>query len=120
MRLQGFGSSADWYPYRYIGPCDSLHDFGYVHSNSGIANLAFKLMVTGGRHPRGRSTVNVPALGFEAAQVWYLALRYYMPSTANFKMTRWATAQAAVSYFGRVPGSSAPVHAAWDAVGVPR
>jgi vibriolysin len=42
-----------------------------VHLNSGIANLAFKLMTTGGQHPRGRSTVVVGGLGIDAAaRIW--------------------------------------------------
>ncbi|HYO78131.1 MAG TPA: M4 family metallopeptidase, partial [Thermoanaerobaculia bacterium] len=43
----------DYYPTRYTGSEDS----GGVHMNSGIANLAFKLMVTGGTHPRNKTTV---------------------------------------------------------------
>jgi Zn-dependent metalloprotease len=37
------GISTDWYPERYSG----VRDSGGVHFNSGITNLAFKLLVTG-------------------------------------------------------------------------
>lgn len=48
----------DYYPTRYTGSQDN----GGVHWNSGIANLAFVLMVEGGTHPRGATSNNVPAL----------------------------------------------------------
>lgn len=48
----------DYYPLRYQGEQNN----GGVHWNSGIVNLAFKLMVTGGTHPRGFSRVNVTGL----------------------------------------------------------
>ena len=38
------GRSSDYYPTRYMG----LADNGGVHGNSGIANLAFALLTTGG------------------------------------------------------------------------
>jgi Zn-dependent metalloprotease len=41
------GGDYDWYPTRYMGTAD----YGGVHWNSGIANLAFKLMVSG-KSPR--------------------------------------------------------------------
>ena len=34
-----------------------------MHWNSGIANLAFVLLVEGGTHPRGATSNNVPAIG---------------------------------------------------------
>jgi vibriolysin len=48
----------DYYPDRYTGSSDN----GGVHWNSGIANLAFYLMVEGGTHPRGKTSNTVPAL----------------------------------------------------------
>ena len=38
-----------------------------VHYSSGPNNLAFCLMSKGGTHPRGQTTINVPALGMEKA-----------------------------------------------------
>ena len=55
----------DYYPDRYTGTADH----GGVHSNSGIANLAFKLLVTGGTHPRGKTSVNVPAIGLSLIHI---------------------------------------------------
>lgn len=114
------GSSKDYYPTRYTGTADN----GGVHWNSGIANLAFYLMVTGGTHPRGVTTVSVPALNATAttsinmgAKIWYRALTFYMTSSTNFQGARTATAQAATDLYGATANNT--VHKAWDAVGVP-
>jgi vibriolysin len=107
------GSSPDYYPNRYTGSADN----GGVHSNSGIANLAFKLAVTGGTHPRGRTTINVPALGMDkAAQVFYRAATNYMTSTTNFAAARTATANAANELYGS--DAKCSIDSAWYAVGV--
>lgn len=114
------GSSYDYYPTRYTGTGDN----GGVHLNSGIANLAFKLMVTGGTHPRGKTTVSVPALSATSmtsmtmgAKIWYRALTVYMTSSTNFQGARNATASAATDLYGATAADA--VHKAWDAVGVP-
>ena len=114
------GSSKDYYPTRYTGTQDN----GGVHWNSGIANLAFYLMVTGGTHPRGVTTVSVPALSATAttsinmgAKIWYRALTVYMTSSTNFQGARTASAQAATDLYGAAAADT--VHKAWDAVGVP-
>jgi Zn-dependent metalloprotease len=111
---------SDYYPTRYTGTSDS----GGVHTNSGIANLAFKLMVTGGTHPRGKTTVAVTALSATqttsinmAAKIWYRALTVYMTSTTNFSAARTATANAATDLYGAA--AAATVNQAWDAVGAP-
>lgn len=114
------GSSRDYYPTRYTGTADN----GGVHWNSGIANLAFYLMVSGGTHPRGVTTISVPALNATAstslnmgARIWFRALTVYMTSSTNFQGARTATAQAATDLYGTAANDS--VHKAWDAVGVP-
>lgn len=113
------GSSKDYYPTRYTGTGDN----GGVHLNSGIANLAFKLMVTGGTHPRGVTTTNVTALNANAmtsidmgAKIWYRALTVYMTSSTNFAGARTATANAATDLYGAA--AAATVNSAWEAVGV--
>jgi len=104
----------DYWPTRYTG----LSDNGGVHWNSGIANLAFQLLVDGGKHPRGKSSVVVTGIGFaEAADIFYNANVSCMTPSSNFAAARYCTADV----FGDVSGTdrSAEVHAAWDAVGVP-
>lgn len=117
------GSSKDWYPSRYTGTSDN----GGVHSNSGIANLAYYLMVMGGTHPRSMSSVVVPALSATsstsldmAQRIWYRALTVYMTSSTNFQAARNATAQAAADLYGGTAGAAYnSVQKAWDCVGAP-
>jgi vibriolysin len=118
------GYSADYYPERlYASGCtpSSSNDQCGVHGNSGIANLFFYLVSQGGTHPRGKTTVAVPAIGIaKAQQIWYRALVSYMTSSTNFQGARTATAQAAADLYG---GTCTPewtaVQKGWDAVGVP-
>jgi Zn-dependent metalloprotease len=100
----------DYYPDRYTGSSDN----GGVHWNSGIANLAFVLLVDGGTHPRGKTSVNVPGIGFDAAaDIFYEANVNCLTPNSNFAAARYCTADV----FGGT--NAAAVHLAWDAVGVP-
>lgn len=101
--------SRDWYPSRFTG----YKDHGGVHFNSGIANLAFKLLVTGGTHPRNMSSVNVPGIGAgDAEQIFYHANVDYADPGTDFAGFRACTVAAAPS------NEQHSVHAAWVAVGV--
>jgi hypothetical protein len=101
----------DYYPTRYTGTGDN----GGVHTNSGIANLAFKLLVTGGTHPRGKTTTVVTGIGMQAAgAIFYRANRDLMTSSTTFAQAKTYTEQAA-SALGY---SVASVTQAWQAVGV--
>jgi vibriolysin len=100
----------DWWPTRYTGDSDN----GGVHSNSGIANLAFYMLSQGGMHPQGKSSVSVSGIGMDAAaQIFYQANVNCLTSGSNFAAARYCTADV----FGG--SNAANVHAAWDAVGVP-
>jgi vibriolysin len=114
------GYSKDYYPERITGTADN----GGVHGNSGIANLAYYLMVMGGTHPRSKTTVNVTALSATsstsldmAQRIWYRALTVYFTSSTNFQAARTATVQAATDLYGAA--AAATVTAAWDCVAVP-
>lgn len=108
------GQQPDYYPERYTGSEDN----GGVHINSGISNLAFYLMVQGGTHPRGKTTVNVPAIGIAKAQaIYYRANTTYLTASSNFQAMRNATAQAAAELYDA--STEDAVQKAWDAVGVP-
>jgi Zn-dependent metalloprotease len=114
------GSSKDYYPERYTGTADN----GGVHSNSGIANLVYYLMVMGGPHPRAKTAVNVTALSATsstsldmAQRIWYRALTVYFTSSTNFQGARTATVQAATDLYGAA--AAATVTSAWDCVAVP-
>ncbi|WP_224249325.1 M4 family metallopeptidase [Hyalangium gracile] len=110
----------DYYPTRYTGTSDN----GGVHWNSGIANLAFKLMVTGGTHPRGKTSNVVPALDASnsfnslmmGAAIFYRANTVYLTPSSTFSDARSATARAATDLYGAT--AAAAVNEAWSAVGV--
>jgi Zn-dependent metalloprotease len=108
------GSSRDYYPERYTGSFDN----GGVHWNSGIANLAFKLLAAGGSHPRSKTTVTVAGIGVEAAgRIFYKANIDFFTSSTSFVDAKTYTEQAAqaLGYDGSVVES---VSNAWLAVGV--
>ena len=109
-------TSKDYYPERFVG----MEDNGGVHLNSGIANLAFYLLSVGGKHPRGKTTVDVPKLGLDKAmRIFYYANVNLLTSTSQFQDARFATARVAESIHGRCSPEWEAIHRAWDAVGVP-
>lgn len=104
----------DYYPNRYRGEEDN----GGVHLNSGIANLAFSLLVKGGSHPRNVNSVKVPSIGMEkACNIFYIANRDYFTSGTTFEEAAVATKKAAIEKYGD-GFESAAVSKAWVAVGV--
>jgi bacillolysin len=119
LRVMNYPSSVgdfDYYPTRYTGTADS----GGVHWNSGIANLAFVLLVEGGMHPGGVTSVEVPALHADfdtslqmALDIFYAANVSCLTPSSNFAAARYCTADV------HGDSNAAAVHAAWDAVGVP-
>jgi Zn-dependent metalloprotease len=110
------GTSRDHYSTRYVGSLDN----GGVHWNSGIANLAFYLLVEGGRHPKANlSIVQVPGIGYDkAGDIFYKALTEYMTPTTDFFGARAGTIQAARSLYGIGSPEEVAVAAAWAEVGV--
>ncbi|HZH15406.1 MAG TPA: M4 family metallopeptidase [Archangium sp.] len=109
------GSSKDYYPERYTGSSDN----GGVHWNSGIANLAFKLLSTGGTHPRGKTTVNVTGIGIQkAGAIFYKANVDLMTASTNFAQAKTLMEQAAEQLYGATSAEKASVTQAWEAVGV--
>ncbi len=107
------GISRDHYDNRYIG----LADNGGVHWNSGIANLAFALLVDGGFHPRIETNNYVKGIGLaKAEKVFYRALTTYLNNSATFNSARIATVSAARDLYGVNEARS--VEMAWCVVGV--
>jgi|GEM_PF-199999 len=110
------GQSYDYYPERYTG----TSDYGGVHLNSGIANLAYYLLCQGGTHPRSKTTTVVTGIGMaKAEQIFYKALANYMTTTTNFQGARDATAQACTDLYGATGTEYTQVQNCWTAVGVP-
>ncbi|WP_444997792.1 M4 family metallopeptidase [Aliikangiella sp. IMCC44359] len=105
--------SKDYYPERYTGTQDN----GGVHMNSGIANLAYVLLVDGGSHPRNKTNATVPQIGMaKAEKIFYRALTTYMNQNTQFSGARTATASAAQDLYGATEKHA--VETAWCAVGV--
>jgi Zn-dependent metalloprotease len=116
------GFSKDFYPDRYlpVASPSQANDYGNVHSNSGIINLAFYLIANGGSHPRGKTTYSVPGIGIDSAdRIFYVADRDNLVSFAGIIAMGAATEQAAASIFGPFSNQVKTVQAAWCAVGLP-
>ena len=104
------GVSKDWAP--------NVTSSTDVHYSSGVPNLAFALLSKGGTHPRGRSTVVVPALGVEkAARIWYKANTDLFSASTTFAQAKTWTQQAATD-LGYDAATVDAVSKAWEAVGV--
>jgi len=113
------GYSTDYYPERipFTSSPSSSNDYGGVHGNSGISNLAYYLLVQGGTHPRGKTSTVVSGIGMaKAEQIFYRANTVYFTSSTDFQGAADGTAQAALDLYGTAERTS--VLDAWCAVGV--
>lgn len=105
-------------PDNYAERLQITDDNGGVHGNSGISNLAFVLLVEGGKHPRNKTNIQVPAIGMDlAGQIFHRALTTKMTPNTNFAQARTLVEQSAQELY---PGSCAKpaVSLAFAAVGV--
>ncbi len=107
----------DHYSERQIGGADN----GGVHTNSGISNHAYYLLVNGGANAgesRGHTHSGpvVSGVGLATAeQIFYLGFTS-LPPLANMCRARLATEASAEAFF---PAALSSVTDAWEAVGVP-
>ncbi|WP_246137425.1 M4 family metallopeptidase [Myxococcus llanfairpwllgwyngyllgogerychwyrndrobwllllantysiliogogogochensis] len=105
------GASLDYY-----GDYSSDTD---VHYASGISNLAFKLLATGGVHPRGRTPTEVPGIGVEAAaRIFYKASTDYFTASTTFEQAKTYT-QFAAQDLGFSAAVLESVSLSWQVVGFP-
>ena len=89
-----------------------------VHYSSGVGNLNFCLLVKGGTHPRGKSTINVPAIGMDKAiRIYYKAQTDILTSSSKYANLRTAMEQAATQ-LGYDQATKDAVSCSWAAVGV--
>lgn len=114
------GISPDYYPERLYPEPDCFpvdaNDWCGVHFNSGIANLAFYLLVNGGQHPHGKTSVVVPGIGMEKAREVFFEAHGMLNALDGFHALRLATEQAAANLYDSA--TAAAVSASWSAVGV--
>jgi vibriolysin len=104
------GSSLDFYG-----------DYGGqdVHYSSGISNLVFAMLSKGGTHPRGKTSINVTAIGPEkAGRIFYKANTDLFTASTTFEQAKTYTVQAAQA-LGYDAATVQAVTDAWLAVGVP-
>ncbi|WP_224372739.1 M4 family metallopeptidase [Hyalangium versicolor] len=90
-----------------------------LYGGAGIVSLAFKLLSTGGTHPRLKSLVRVTPVGVEAAaRIFYRANSVYFTASTNFAGAKVATGLAASDLYGGTSVQVTAVDQAWRAVGV--
>jgi vibriolysin len=90
-----------------------------VHYSSGISNLVFAMLSKGGTHPRGKTSINVTAIGPEkAGRIFYKANTDLFTASTTFEQAKAYTVQAAQA-LGYDAATVQAVTDAWLAVGVP-
>ncbi|HEY5920873.1 MAG TPA: M4 family metallopeptidase [Kofleriaceae bacterium] len=89
-----------------------------VHYSSGIGNLNFCMLTRGGTHPRGKSNINVPAIGMEKAiRIYYKAQTDILTSSSKYANLRTAMEQATTA-LGYDQATKDAVSCSWAALGV--
>jgi len=104
------GYSRDYYPERIAETStpSNQNDQGGVHGNSGIYNLAYVLLVQGGAHPRGKTSIFVNGVGLsKAEQIMYRANSVYYTSSTGYQAAADGAAQAALDLYGAVERQAA-------------
>lgn len=95
-------------------------DNGGVHTNSGVGNFMFYLLVTGGSGTNDKGfAYNVQSIGLAAAdQILYRSGAVYLTSNSQYIDWRNACINAATDLYGAASNHVQQVKNAWDAVGV--
>ncbi len=95
-------------------------DNGGVHTNSGVLNYWFYLLVTGqsGTNEAGK-TFDVKAMGFDATtQLIYQMMTNYLISTSYYHDAKEASLQVAENLYGKCSDEYKNIAEAWRAVGI--
>ena len=102
--------------YWYTGTSDN----GGVHTNSGVGNFMFYLLVTGGSGTNDiGNSYSVTAIGLaKADQIVYRAETVYLSPTSKYADWRTACINAATDLYGSGSNEVTQVQNAWYAVGV--
>lgn len=98
----------------------SSGDNGGVHTNSGVQNFWFYLLVTGGSGTNDLGNAyNVTGIGMtKASAIAYRNLDVYMTPTSQYADARFYGVQAAEDLYGGCSPEMSATAAAWYAVGV--
>lgn len=102
--------------YWYTGSADN----GGVHTNSGVGNYFYYLLVNGGSATNDKgNTYSVTGLGLTAANaIIYRSETVYLTPTSNYAAWRTACINAATDLYGATSNEVTQVQNAWYAVGV--
>jgi Zn-dependent metalloprotease len=95
-------------------------DYGGIHSNNGVQNYWYYLLVQGGSGTNDLGkTFSVKGIGIDkAAAIVYRNLTVYMTSLSNFQDARFYSIQAAIDLYGSCSNEVESVTNAWYAVGL--
>lgn len=98
----------------------SSSDNGGVHTNSGVGNFFYYLLVNGGAATNDKGNAyTVTGLGLTAANaIIYRSETVYLTSTSNYAAWRTACINAATDLYGSASNEVTQVQNAWYAVGV--
>ena len=109
-------------PHTYLGThwYTGSSNSSYVHTNSGVQNYWFYLLVDGGSGTNDNGdSYTVQSIGInDAADIAYEMLVYYMNASDDYFDARAAAINAAVALFGSGSQEEISVTDAWHAVGV--
>ncbi len=98
----------------------STNDYCGVHTNSGVLNFWYYLLVNGGSGTNDKGfAYNVTGVGLDkAAQIAYRTLTTYLTSTSTYANARTYSLQAAADLYGAGSAEVTQTTNAWNAVGV--
>lgn len=96
------------------------NDYCGVHTNSGVLNFWYYLLVTGGSGTNDKGfAYNVSAIGLDkAGAIAYRTLTTYLTSSSTYANARTYSIQAATDLYGATSNEVTQVKNAWNAVGV--
>ena len=98
----------------------STNDYCGVHTNSGVLNFWYYLLVSGGSGTNDKGFVySVSGLGLDkAAAIAYRTLTTYLTSSSTYADARTYSLQSASDLYGATSNEVTQTTNAWDAVGV--
>ncbi|NML71233.1 T9SS type A sorting domain-containing protein [Chryseobacterium sp. RP-3-3] len=101
-------------------PGQTTNDYCGVHTNSGVLNFWYYLLVTGGSGTNDNGfAYNVTGIGLDkAAAIAYRTLTTYLTSSSTYANARTSSLQAAADLYGAGGVEVTQVTNAWNAVGV--
>lgn len=103
-----------------VPPCDGDNDECGVHTNSGVQNFWFYLLVTGGTGTNDNGDdYDVDGIGFNAAEdIAYRNLAVYLGANSSYADARSGSIQASIDLYGLCSPQTEAVMDAWYAVGI--